>query len=176
MATAALRAGLVVAALALGFFVLSKAFPSGGGADVPSTPAGETTITASPTEPADTGGGEQPGGNQGDGGNGTGGEARPPGRVQLQVLNGTDIAGLASDTQTVLEEAGYRVLSIGDAQSKPYEVTVISYLKAARADAEALREQFFPGAELEQAAPNAQVEVTVIVGEDYAAQQGEETG
>jgi hypothetical protein len=177
LATAVLRAGLVIAALALGVFVLSKAFPTGNEAGVPATPGGggggqTTSPLPSPEDTGDGGGGG--GGGQQGGGGGGGSEARDPSKVQLHVLNGTDVSGLADDTRQVLEDAGYRVLTVGDAQDKPYEVTVISYLKAARADAEVLRDQFFPGAELEQAAPNLQVDITVIIGEDYAASQGDE--
>ncbi|MDQ4005206.1 MAG: hypothetical protein M3135_02760, partial [Actinomycetota bacterium] len=86
MATAVLRAGLVVAALALGLFVLSKAFPSGdeGTATVP--PGG--TETAPPVSPSPTAPATSPTGGGG-GGGGTTEEPRDPSEVELQVLNGS---------------------------------------------------------------------------------------
>ena len=174
MATAVLRGALVVAALALGVFVLSKAFPSGDGGVTTVTPGGgggETTISESPSPSPATS--PQGGGGGGGGGGGDSGEAREPSEVELYVLNGTDVSGLADSTQDVLEEAGYRVLTVGNAQGGPYETSVIRFKKRFRADAELLRDQFFPGASLEQAAPDAQAQVTVILGDDYAAAQGE---
>jgi hypothetical protein len=167
LATAVLRAGLVIAALALGVFVLSKAFTGGDEATTPVSPGGGETETASPS-PAATATSPAAGG--GGGGGGTTGEARDPSEVELQVLNGTDVAGLADETRQVLEDADYRVLTIGNAQGGPYETTQITYLKKFRADAEALAEGFFQGAQLEVASPDTQVDITVILGDDYAAQ------
>ncbi|MDQ4005565.1 MAG: LytR C-terminal domain-containing protein [Actinomycetota bacterium] len=170
MATAVLRAGLVVAALALGLFVLSKAFPSGDEEAATVPPGG--TETASPVGPSPTAPATSPTGGGG-GGGGTTEEPRDPSEVELQVLNGTDVAGLADETRQVLEEEGYRVLTIGNAQGGPYETTQITHQKKARADAEALAERFFPGAQLETATPDTQVDITVILGDDYAAAQDE---
>ena len=144
----------------------SKAFPSGDEGAAPVSPGGtETSVATSPTSPPPT----SPAGDGGGGGNGgSTEEPRDPSEVELQVLNGTDVAGLADETRQVLEDAGYKVLTIGNAQGT-YETTQITYLRKARADAEALAEQFFPGAQLETATPDTQVDITVILGDDYAA-------
>ena len=159
LATAALRFVLVVAALALGVFVLSKAFPSGGEATpiTPSQPASPATTETTPppevtTEPEAM-------------------ATHEPGEISLQVLNGTDVAGLAADAAEALEADGYDIRTVDDAPSKPYEVTEIFFKRAFEADAGVLRDQFFPGAELQDTAPDAQVSITVILGEDYAAEQ-----
>lgn len=159
LATAALRFVLVVAALALGVFVLSKAFPTGGEAaplspSQPASPAGtETTpppeVTTEPEEPV----------------------THEPSEIRLQVLNGTDEAGLAADAAEVLEVDGYDVRTVDDAPNKPYEVTEIFFKRAFEADAGVLRDQYFGGAELQDTAPDAQVSITIILGEDYAAAQ-----
>jgi hypothetical protein len=160
LATAALRFVLVIAALALGVFVLSRAFPSGDeaapiGPTQPASPA--ATETASPpevtTEP------EAPATNE-------------PGEIALQVLNGTDVSGLAADAAEILEADGYDVRTVDDAQNKPYEVTEIFFKRRFEADAQVLRDQYFPDATLQDAAPDAQVSITVIIGEDYADAQG----
>jgi hypothetical protein len=159
LATAALRFVLVVAALALGVFVLSKAFPTGGQASpiMPSQQASPTATETTPppevtTEP------EAP-------------QTHEPGEITLQVLNGTDVAGLAADAADILETDGYDVATVDDAPSKPYEVTEIFFKRAFEADAGVLRDQYFRGAELQDTAPDAQVSITIILGEDYAATQ-----
>lgn len=160
LATAALRFALVIAALALGVFVLSRAFPSGDeatpiGPTQPASPA--ATETASPpevtTEP------EPPATNE-------------PSEIAVQVLNGTDVSGLAADAAEILEADGYDIRTVGDAQNKPYAVTEIFFKRAFEADAAILGDEYFPGAELQDTAPDAQVSITVILGEDYAEAQG----
>jgi hypothetical protein len=160
LATAALRAVLVVAAVVLGVFVLSKAFPTGGQTSVPVTPE-EVPTTPAPTSspPTDEGGG---------GGGGAGQETHDPADIVVHVLNGTDVSGLAADTQAMLEEEGYRVPTVGDAQDKPVGRTEIAYKRANKADAGVLRDQFFADAQLVVAAPDAEADITVTLGADYA--------
>ncbi len=160
LATAALRFVLVVAALALGVFVLSKAFPTGDQA-APVTPSQPTSPTAAETTPPpeETTEAQAP-------------ATHEPGEIRLQVLNGTDVGGLAADAAEVLEADGYDVATVDDAQSKPYEVTEIFFKRDFEADAEALRDRYFPDAELQDTAPDAQVSITIILGEDYAVAQG----
>jgi LytR cell envelope-related transcriptional attenuator len=161
VATAALRAALVLAAVILGVFVLSKAFPTGGQA-APVVPE-EPVTTPSPTTPPATE-------DQGGGGGGGGGaqEQHDPSDIRIQILNGTDVSGLAADTEVMLEEEGYRVPTVADAANKPVERTTIAFKRAFRADAEALRDRFFPDAQLETAAPDADADITVTLGVDYA--------
>jgi hypothetical protein len=160
MATAALRGVLVVAAVLLGVFVLSRAFPSGGDA-APVAPE-EAPTTPPPTSPPATG--DQGGG----GGGGAQPEEHDPSEFQIQILNGTDVSGLAADTQAMLEEEGYRVPSVSDAPDKPVERTTITYKRRFRADAEVLGQQFFPDAQLESAAPDADADITITLGVDYS--------
>lgn len=154
LATAALRGLLVVAALALGFFVLSKAFPTGGTAE-PVTPTGPV-VTTPPTSPSPA----------------TSPTRRvpqllDPSQVSVQVLNGTNVSGLAAETADLLEQAGYDIRTIDDAPTS-YDVTTIHYVPKRKADAEALAQAFFPTAVLEIAEDDLKVDVTVNIGEDYA--------
>lgn len=158
LATAALRGLLVAAALALGFFVLSKAFPTGDAVST-STPGGQppTTISPLPTEqPTDLPTRNVP-------------EPKDPSDITVQVLNGTDVSGLASDTAAILEEeGGYQISTIADAATS-YEVTTIFHVPKRKVDAQLLRDAFFPGAVLEIAEDDVKVDITVNVGADYAA-------
>jgi hypothetical protein len=160
LATGALRAALVAAALVVGVFVLSRAFPaaeaptpqSTGGA--PTTPPEETTPPPEETTPPP----EQP---------------SPDVRgVRLAVLNGTTETGLASSTAQRLKQLGYRVDEehIGDAQAKPYEVTTLFYRNDSRLEARHLRNTVFKGAQLERATDqlDPDVQITVVVGLDWA--------
>jgi LytR cell envelope-related transcriptional attenuator len=158
LATAALRGLLVAAALALGFFVLSKAFPSG---DAPSTTTPgeqqETLTTAAPVSPSPT---DKP--------PRAAPEAKDPSEITLQVLNGTDVSGLASDTAQLLEEQGYQISTIADAETS-YEVTTLFHKPKAKADAQFLADAIFSGAVLEVADDDIKVDITVNIGADYAA-------
>lgn len=145
-----------MAALVLGFFVLSKAFPSGDQAST-STPGGGTVISTSPPVSPSVvpSTGRQPP------------EPLPPEDIKLQVLNGTDVSGLAADTAQILEDAGYQVPTIGDAEVN-YDVTTIFYVPKRKTDAEVLQQAFFPTAVLEVADEKLQVDITINIGADYA--------
>lgn len=158
LATAALRAGLVVAALVLGVFVLSKAFPSSGG-DLPTTTPGGGTVTESPTAaPTETGTEvtESPRAR----------ETHDPSEVELQVLNATDTSGLAEDTANLLEEAGYQIRTFTNADTDPGQTTLF-YRRGFRADAKALVEQYFPTGTLEEADPDLPVDISIVLSSDY---------
>jgi LytR cell envelope-related transcriptional attenuator len=163
LATAALRAVLVVAAVVLGVFVLSKAFPSGDQGTVPVTPDETATSPTPTTPPAD--------GEQGGGGGGGQPETHDPADIRVQVLNDTDVSGLAADTAALLEEEGYQVPTVDDYQGD-VERTTIFFRPPFRADAEALRDSMFPTAQLEEADPDLRgVDLTVVLAEDYVEAQ-----
>lgn len=159
LATAALRGLLVVAALALGFFVLSKAFPSGDGAPT-GTPGGQPVTFSPPVSPSPV---ESP----------TRQVPEPldPSDITIQVLNGTEVSGLAADTAELLEAEGYDIQTISDAPSA-YTQTTLFHTRKRRADAEVMRQAFFPTAALEIAEEDVKVDITVILGSDYAESAG----
>lgn len=146
-----------MAALALGFLVLSKAFPSGDGAPV-GTPGGQPGTGTSPAvspPPTESPTRDVP-------------EPLDPSEITLQVLNGTEVSGLAADTAEILEQAGYDVSTIGDAQTA-YETTTLFYKPKRKVDAQLLQQAYFPTAKLEVAEEDVKVDITVNLGSDYAA-------
>jgi LytR cell envelope-related transcriptional attenuator len=160
LATATLRAGLIVAAVAIGVFVLSRAFPeadsptpqSTGGPIVPSPATSPTEAEESPSPSP---------------------EASPEVEgVRLAVLNGTSETGLAAAAAQDLRALGYRVddEDIGDAQNKPYEVTTLFFRPNSRLEAQHLRNTVFKGAKLERATAqlDPDVRITVVLGLDWA--------
>lgn len=159
LATATLRAALVVAALVVGVFVLSRAFPQ---AEAP-TPQSTAAPRAPSPEASPTG--EQ--------------ETTPPPEqpsprvegVRLAVLNGTQETGLAAQTAQMLQGLGYRVddEDVGNAQGS-YETTTLFFRPNFRREAQHLRNTVFEGAQLERATDqlDAQVRITVVLGQDWA--------
>jgi hypothetical protein len=165
LATATLRGILVVAAVILGVFVLSRAFPTGETATVPQgptvtpeteepqTPAGTESPTTQPTETT-----ECP-------------DARdvPP----VQVLNGTNVTGLAATAAERLRNLGYKVpdAAISNAPTSDYQTTVVQSLGPQQVAAECLVQEEFRGADEERAEAGAEYDITVILGQDFADRQ-----
>lgn len=145
-----------MAALALGFLVLSKAFPSGDGAPA-GTPGGQPGTETSPAisppvSPSPTREVLEP---------------LDPSEISLQVLNGTEVSGLAADTAELLEQAGYDVVTIGDAEAS-YDMTTLFYKRKRKVDAQLLQQAYFPSAKLEVAGEDTKVDITINLGTDYA--------
>lgn len=162
--TAVLRAGLVVAAVVLGVFVLTRAFPEDGTeARTPTTtPTEQQTTTPPAGTPTTSPGATQP-------------PASPAVSLEgvtVQVLNGTNEDGLAAGTAQDLEQLGVKILGVGNA-ARTYPITTLFFRPSdSQPIAEALAQAKFPGAKLEPATNNLEpdVQVTVVVGNDYASQ------
>jgi LCP family protein required for cell wall assembly len=97
----------------------------------------------------------------------------PPSRVQVRVLNGAGIPGLAGQTATRLRRLGFDVIGVGD--SGPASTTTVTYSGTAQADSAytlmtALKAT--PAAQNLLAEPAPQVgtagPVTLIIGSDFA--------
>jgi len=71
-----------------------------------------------------------------------------PGKVQLQVLNGTSVPGLAATTASKLTARGFKVAGTGNAT--PASSTVIEYASAAQMPQVTTLEQEIPGAQAKQ--------------------------
>lgn len=163
MATSALRGLLLVAALVLGVFVLSRGFPTEAGqpAGTPQPAGGGQTPTEEPPspEPTET---ETPAGPQ-----------QSPGveGVRVAVLNGTNEDGLAGVTADQLRRLGYRIDEgdVGNAQAS-YEVTTLFFRQDSRLEARHLRDTVFQGAVLQRAPPtlDPEIQITVALGLDWA--------
>jgi LytR cell envelope-related transcriptional attenuator len=167
LATATLRGVLVVAAVILGVFVLSRAFPT---SQTPTVPQGTTAApeTQEPQTPVETGTPTSPATE-------AGGECPDPGDVPpIQVLNGTDVTGLAADAAERLVQIGYRVpqAAISNASSADYDTSVVLAKPAQEEAADCLVQEEFRGADREAATPDAEYEISVILGFDYANRQG----
>jgi hypothetical protein len=159
LSTSVIRGALVVAAVVLGLFVASRAFPTSD--ETPTPPIVETDEEQTPEDE------ETPG--QG-GGNGQQQPQEPadPADVKVSVLNGTGITNLAACVaEEVVEPLDYRVTKVDDATSD-YEVTTISYRKAFEANARQLREEF-PDAVLQPIGGGAVTDISIALGQDAAA-------
>ena len=162
LSTAVLRAGLVVAAVVLGIFVLSKAFPSAE--DVP-PPTSDTAVSPEDTATETDTGEPQDGGN--------GGQNQPPQTpdvkgIEVAVLNGAGITDLASCVaDQVVKDLGFKVGEVGNADSE-YEVTTIFFTKKNRDAAQFLRDEGFPDADLRSASSGAFTDISLNLGPDAA--------
>jgi hypothetical protein len=160
LSTSVIRGALVVAAVVLGLFVASRAFPTSD--EAPTPPIVETDEEQTPVE-------EEPPG-QGGGGNGQQQPQEPadPAGVKVSVLNGTGITNLAACVaEEVVEPLDYRVTKVDDATSD-YEVTTISYRRTLEANARQLRQETFPDAVLQPIGGGAVTDISIALGQDAA--------
>lgn len=164
---------IVVALVAAGAVVLMNGFDDESGpsaAESPSTSAtspgpGTTdspSVTTSPSEPPSN--------------------TPAPNRenVLFQVLNGTNVTGLAGEAQQMLEGEGNLVAAEAiNAPSPGVEVTTVYYRSGEvaaqnKADATYISETFFPGSKVEKLDPTLvetvvdSATVVIVVGDDYA--------
>ena len=171
VSTAALRGILVITALVLGVFVLSKAFPTAGEVTAPEgqqqpTDGGSPTVVATDSpQPSPEGSPVEPT------------QPDPLEGVVVAVRNGTDVSGLAAETALFLQRRGVNVPDedeggVGDA-SDFYDQTTIFYRPDVKDAAEELQERFFPNAVLERAGQGSDpnFDITIILGADWAAEQ-----
>lgn len=94
---------------------------------------------------------------------------RPGGRVsQVQVLNGSEVPDLAQQASQVLREHGFDVVSIGNADSKHYRRTLVLLRRGNIAVARQVAGVLGKGEVVEQLDPSLLVDVTVVLGPDYA--------
>ncbi|HJV04777.1 MAG TPA: LytR C-terminal domain-containing protein [Actinomycetota bacterium] len=165
LATAALRGILVVAALVVGFVVLSSAFPTGDSAGVPAAPS--PTETEEPQTPEQT---ASPTQTQTPAARCPDASEVPP----IQVLNGTTVTGLAADAAARLVEMGYKVpeAAIANATRSDYRRTIVLSKRPQAEAADCLAQEEFRGAQRQNQDPEAEYAITVILGMDYADRQG----
>ena len=100
--------------------------------------------------------------------------------VEVGVLNGAGVAGLAGDIQVQLETEGFQVVGTGNASSFDRTTTVVAYgpePETTEAAAVILAERLGPGVELQllERAPTFEgepVDVLVTIGSDLAPEGG----
>lgn len=163
LATAGLRFALVIAAVVLGIFVLTRAFPTASertpqGQEPTAAPSPSPSPMTSPTQ-------AQPTPTE---------EAVTLRGVTVEIQNGTSTTGLAAETADKLKkDLGVRIAKIGNA-SRDYEATTIFFQQGSREEARELRRAFFGGnAELERTSGDtaAEAQLVVVLGMDYAESQ-----
>lgn len=101
---------------------------------------------------------------------GTGGD-----RVSMRVLDGVDEANIEFVAAERVVPLGISLQRIGNARSYDYQETVIIYYDADMAEqAEEIRDALGVGVVELRANPTAEMDVTIVVGADFVAAQGEE--
>lgn len=89
----------------------------------------------------------------------------------IEVLNGTDIPGLAKSVKILFESLGITVLSIGNADNFNYQDTIIINKKAADQDAGRIKEILNCGIVENDFNPESESDIIIILGRDYNAEQ-----
>ncbi|MBA3419858.1 MAG: LCP family protein [Geodermatophilaceae bacterium] len=89
-----------------------------------------------------------------------------PAEVTVDVFNGSGVGGLGADTQFALEQLGYGVSSVGDADRSDYTSTEIRYAPDLDAEARTLA-LVVPGAQLVELA-DLDGQVQLVIGADFA--------
>jgi LCP family protein required for cell wall assembly len=88
-----------------------------------------------------------------------------PGKVQLQVLNGTSVPGLAATTASKLTARGFKVAGTGNAT--PASSTVIEYASAAQMPQVTTLEQEIPGAQAKQVSSLKGGTLNLVLGSGF---------
>ncbi|HXF56893.1 MAG TPA: LytR C-terminal domain-containing protein [Actinomycetota bacterium] len=158
MVTTTLRAVILVAAVALGIAVVRSGFPAGpqpspaGGSPPAATAAPTTTTPGAPTTTA---------------------SPRPRPTIEgtvVQVLNGTDQAGLAAQVSETLKEAGFTVATPGNAADAPR--TTIYFQEGYRDEAQLVNRRFFRRIALVAPAPQGfdpDLNLVIVLGADFVS-------
>ncbi|MGI8694431.1 MAG: LCP family protein [Geodermatophilaceae bacterium] len=89
-----------------------------------------------------------------------------PADVTVEIFNGSGIGGLGGDTQVALEELGYGVGSVGNADRNDYTTTEIRYAPDLDAEARTLA-LVVPGARLVEL-DELDGQVQLVIGSDFA--------
>ena len=90
-----------------------------------------------------------------------------PSEVSVAVYNGTDVPGLAAETRSALEAAGFTVTATGNADSTDHATTTIRHAAGDEALAATLAAQV-PGAVPEVAGDATPGTVQLVLGADFA--------
>jgi hypothetical protein len=113
-----------------------------------------------------------------EGASGQGGQAaakKQPGEIEVTVLNGTAVAGLAATYGNKVESKGFKLGAVGDA-SQPVEKSVVMFKRGHKPEATKVSKQLqisklaLMNAEIEAASAGAKV--AVVIGEDNATAAG----
>jgi LCP family protein required for cell wall assembly len=89
-----------------------------------------------------------------------------PGKVQLQVLNGTNVAGLAATTASQLTARGFNVAGTGNATGAASS-TVIEYASAAQLPQVNTLQEEIPGAQIKQVPSLKGSTLSLVLGNGF---------
>jgi LCP family protein required for cell wall assembly len=95
----------------------------------------------------------------------------PPSQVSVEVLNGVGKAGIAHTVASELHQAGFNVVSTGNAGSFTYGRTVIAYASGFQAQAQVLQSRVVGGALLEEDHSLTGTQVALVIGSQWAGLQ-----
>jgi hypothetical protein len=94
-----------------------------------------------------------------------------PAALQVQVLNGSGVPELAQQASQKLRDHGLDVVSIGNADSQGYRQTLVLLRRGHMGKARQVAGVLGHGEVLEQLDPTLLVDVTVVLGRDYAPER-----
>lgn len=156
MGTSTLKAVILIAVVAVGALVLRGAFPENVSEGIAPAPAGGATPrvgqspSISPSNPPSP----------------TQAAKLRKKRTTTQVLNGTDKTGFAGEWTLGLQADGWKTTDPHNGNTT--EVTRIFYRPQYLAEAQAIKDDYFPTAELAEAGTSvpAEVEIQILLGAD----------
>ncbi len=96
----------------------------------------------------------------------------PPGRVKVQVLNGTTTPGLAGETATALRQRGFRVVDVGNARTHSHQQTLIRYAPSAKRGAATVAALAPEAKQKKASAAVASADVTLVLGQSWSGVSG----
>jgi hypothetical protein len=94
--------------------------------------------------------------------------SRPARAVQVQVMNGSGAPDVAQRAAETLRAHGLDVVSIGNADSPHYTETLVLLRRGSSAVAREVSSALGAGEVQQQLDPTLLVDVTVVLGKDYA--------
>jgi len=158
--TSTLRGILLAVAVVVGALMIAKGFSSSTSSALtapPSSPSPSPTVSMPPVSPSPSGAAGL-----------THKEAVQG--VAVQVLNGTNVNGLAGVVADKLKGKGYKIYAVSNAGKSTYATTVIYYEKGQKNRAEYMEQHYLQGAQVKAAGNlfTAPVQLTVIAGSDQA--------
>lgn len=88
--------------------------------------------------------------------------------VSVELLNGAGVQGLARDAQITLENLGYNVIKVDNADSSTNEVTKLFATSSNQVKAQMVRESLGVGqVEIDTSLAGQSMDVVVVLGKDY---------
>ncbi len=90
-----------------------------------------------------------------------------PSTVEVEVLNGAGVRGLAAQTKQALTGLSFQVTGTGDADSSQYDHTVIRYAAGQESAARTLASFIDSGAQLQPVASAGAAGVQLVLGRDF---------